>query len=84
MEKQLGIIDELESTEQDPDQLRNLFRLDHLAARMRRYNDNLLVLAGSTVRTRSQAPIATMMIEVTISGQLARLWRNGILLVRMI
>ena len=38
--------------------LRNLFRLDHLAARMRRYNDNLLVLAGSAVRTRSSAPVA--------------------------
>jgi len=47
VEKQLGIIDELEQTEEDPEQLRNLFRLDHLAARMRRYNDNLLVLAGS-------------------------------------
>ncbi len=47
VEKQLAIIDELERTEEDPDQLRNLFRLDHLAARMRRYNDNLLVLAGS-------------------------------------
>lgn len=57
VEKQLSIIDELESTEEDPDQLRNLFRLDHLAARMRRYNDNLLVLAGSTVRTRSAAPV---------------------------
>ena len=57
VEKQLGIIDELERTEEDPDQLRNLFRLDHLAARMRRYNDNLLVLAGSVVRTRSNAPV---------------------------
>ena len=54
VEKQLAIIDELERTEEDPDQLRNLFRLDHLAARMRRYNDNLLVLAGSVVRTRTQ------------------------------
>ena len=57
VEKQLVIIDELESTEEDPDQLRNLFRLDHLAARMRRYNDNLLVLAGSSLRTRSAAPV---------------------------
>ena len=57
VEKQLAIIDELERTEEDPDQLRNLFRLDHLAARMRRYNDNLLVLAGSVVRTRSNAPV---------------------------
>jgi anti-sigma regulatory factor (Ser/Thr protein kinase) len=57
VEKQLTIIDELESVEEDPEQLRNLFRLDHLAARMRRYNDNLLVLAGSTVRTRSNTPV---------------------------
>jgi signal transduction histidine kinase len=57
VEKQLAIIDELESTEEDPEQLRNLFRLDHLAARMRRYNDNLLVLAGSSVRTRSNTPV---------------------------
>ncbi len=57
VEKQLAIIDELESTEEDPEQLRNLFRLDHLAARMRRYNDNLLVLAGSSVRTRSTTPV---------------------------
>jgi signal transduction histidine kinase len=57
VEKQLAIIDNLESQEQDPDQLRNLFRLDHLAARMRRYNDNLLVLAGSAVRTRATAPV---------------------------
>jgi len=57
VEKQLAIIDELESTEEDPDQLRNLFRLDHLAARMRRYNDNLLVLAGSAMRSRTSGPI---------------------------
>jgi signal transduction histidine kinase len=57
VEKQLAIIDELESTEEDPDQLRNLFRLDHLAARMRRYNDNLLVMAGSAMRSRTSGPI---------------------------
>src|SRR5450759_2470606 len=36
---------------------------------------------GETV---SQAPTATMIKEVRMSGQLARLWMNGILLVRMI
>ncbi|MGF1653568.1 MAG: ATP-binding protein, partial [Actinomycetales bacterium] len=40
-------IDRLENDETDPDQLAQLFRLDHLAARMRRNNDNLMVLAGS-------------------------------------
>jgi signal transduction histidine kinase len=47
VERQLRLIDELESSEQNPDQLENLFKLDHLATRMRRTDDSLLVLAGS-------------------------------------
>ena len=46
VERQLGIIDSLEQSEQDPDRLSTLFRLDHLATRMRRNSENLLVLAG--------------------------------------
>jgi hypothetical protein len=45
-ERQLGIIDSLEQSEQDPDRLNGLFRLDHLATRMRRNSENLLVLGG--------------------------------------
>ncbi|RSS74025.1 nitrate- and nitrite sensing domain-containing protein [Streptomyces sp. WAC06614] len=46
VERQLAVIEELESREQDPDRLATLFRLDHLATVMRRHNENLLVLAG--------------------------------------
>jgi Nitrate and nitrite sensing/Histidine kinase-, DNA gyrase B-, and HSP90-like ATPase len=46
VERQLDIIDLLEQSEQDPDRLSSLFRLDHLATRMRRNSENLLVLAG--------------------------------------
>ncbi|MFJ3926850.1 nitrate- and nitrite sensing domain-containing protein [Streptomyces sp. NPDC090022] len=46
VERQLTVIEELESREQDPDRLATLFRLDHLATVMRRHNENLLVLAG--------------------------------------
>ncbi|MFD7027911.1 nitrate- and nitrite sensing domain-containing protein [Streptomyces sp. NPDC059917] len=46
VERQLAVIEELESKEQDPDQLATLFKLDHLATVMRRHNENLLVLAG--------------------------------------
>jgi signal transduction histidine kinase len=45
-ERQLRIIDSLEQSEQDPDRLSGLFRLDHLATRMRRNSENLLVLGG--------------------------------------
>lgn len=45
--RQLSFIDQLEQTEQDPDTLEDLFRLDHLATRMRRNAESLLVLAGA-------------------------------------
>lgn len=46
IEGQLSLITDLENNEADPDQLENLFRLDHLATRMRRNGENLLVLAA--------------------------------------
>ncbi|MFF4949237.1 nitrate- and nitrite sensing domain-containing protein [Streptomyces chattanoogensis] len=47
VERQLGVIESLEESEQDPDRLETLFKLDHFAARMRRNSENLLVLAGA-------------------------------------
>jgi signal transduction histidine kinase len=47
VDQQLALIDRLERNEEDPDRLDSLFRLDHLAARMRRNGANLLVLAGA-------------------------------------
>ncbi|MFI5760279.1 nitrate- and nitrite sensing domain-containing protein [Streptomyces sp. NPDC051563] len=46
VERQLAVIEELESEEPDPDRLSTLFKLDHLATVMRRHNENQLVLAG--------------------------------------
>ncbi|TCN41610.1 signal transduction histidine kinase [Rhodococcus sp. SMB37] len=50
VEQQLTLIDSLEHEERDPTRLQNLFALDHLAARMRRTGDSLLVLAGTRQR----------------------------------
>jgi signal transduction histidine kinase len=44
--RQLDLITQLENAEVDSDSLANLFRLDHLATRMRRNAESLLVLAG--------------------------------------
>jgi len=52
VERQLQLIDQLEDGERDPEQLAALFRLDHLATRMRRNSENLLVLAGADLRQR--------------------------------
>ncbi|GAA0492506.1 nitrate- and nitrite sensing domain-containing protein [Streptomyces sp. NPDC046215] len=57
IEGQLTLITELEENEADPDQLENLFRLDHLATRMRRNGENLLVLAGEEPGRRWDQPV---------------------------
>lgn len=51
--QQLGLIENLERDEDDPRRLESLFRLDHLAARIRRNGESLLVLAGASPRGAS-------------------------------
>ena len=55
--RQLDFITELESNETSPDTLANLFRLDHLATRMRRNAESLLVLAGIEPPRQWAAPV---------------------------
>ncbi len=56
LDRQIDFIDELERGEEDPDQLENLYRLDHLATRMRRNAESLLVLAGAEPPRRRGRP----------------------------
>jgi signal transduction histidine kinase len=58
VERQIRLIDELEQGEQDSERLANLFRMDHLATRMRRNSENLLVLAGHETARRWGKPVA--------------------------
>ncbi|MFH8365380.1 nitrate- and nitrite sensing domain-containing protein [Streptomyces sp. NPDC018031] len=57
IERQLELITGLENNEADPDQLENLFKLDHLATRMRRNGENLLILAGEEPGRRWNQPV---------------------------
>ncbi|MFD6795085.1 MULTISPECIES: nitrate- and nitrite sensing domain-containing protein [Prauserella salsuginis group] len=57
VERQLGVIDSLESEEQDPDQLAHLFELDHLATRLRRNGESLLVLSGAGLSKSMAKPV---------------------------
>ncbi len=58
VERQIRLIDDLEQGEQDPDRLGNLFQMDHLATRMRRNSENLLVLAGHELSRKWTEPVA--------------------------
>ena len=57
VERQIKLIDELEQGEQDPERLGSLFQMDHLATRMRRNSENLLVLAGHESTRRWNQPV---------------------------
>ena len=57
IERQISLIDSLEQGEQDSGRLSSLFRLDHLATRMRRNSENLLVLAGHEASRRWSQPV---------------------------
>jgi hypothetical protein len=51
VDRMIGELDQIERMEEDPKRLARLFELDHLATRMRRNDENLLVLAGAEVGT---------------------------------
>jgi signal transduction histidine kinase len=56
--RQLGLINQLEDQEEDPDALADLFRLDHLATRIRRNAESLLVLSGEEPPRTWGRPVA--------------------------
>jgi signal transduction histidine kinase len=66
--RQLKVIDALERKETDPDELEELFRLDHLATRMRRHAEDLIVLSGSKPARGWRRPVP---IKDVIRGAVA-------------
>jgi signal transduction histidine kinase len=48
LHRQLGLLDSMERRAEEPDQLEDLFRIDHLTTRMRRHAEGLIVLAGDS------------------------------------
>ncbi len=64
--RQLQLIDELERNERDPELLNRLYQLDHVATRLRRSADSLLVVSGTIDQTLSVTP--TRMSDVIRSA----------------
>ncbi len=57
IDRQLAMIDTLERNEENPDTLADFYQLDHLATRMRRNAESLLVLAGSEPHKKWRTPL---------------------------
>ncbi|WP_026178704.1 sensor histidine kinase [Streptomyces hokutonensis] len=64
--REISILDELESEIEDPDLLKGLFHVDHLATRIRRHAENLAVLGGAVSRRQWSNPVS--MTEVLRSA----------------
>ncbi|WP_234480995.1 ATP-binding protein, partial [Streptomyces sp. MBT56] len=64
--REIQILDELEHEVEDPDLLKGLFQVDHLATRIRRHAENLAVLGGAVSRRQWSNPVT--MTEVLRSA----------------
>ena len=64
--REIELLDELENQVEDPDLLKGLFHVDHLATRIRRHAENLAVLGGAISRRQWSRPVT--MTEVLRSA----------------
>ncbi|MFG5721286.1 sensor histidine kinase [Streptomyces murinus] len=64
--REISILDDLEHEIEDPDLLKGLFHVDHLATRIRRHAENLAVLGGAVSRRQWSNPVS--MTEVLRSA----------------
>ncbi|MGX2993501.1 ATP-binding protein [Streptomyces sp. JNUCC 64] len=56
--REITILDELENEVEDPELLKGLFHVDHLATRIRRHAENLAVLGGAVSRRQWSSPVS--------------------------
>ncbi|MFG3281733.1 ATP-binding protein [Streptomyces sp. NPDC048111] len=64
--REIQLLDELENEVEDPELLKGLFHVDHLATRIRRHAENLAVLGGAISRRQWSHPVT--MTEVLRSS----------------
>ncbi|MFW6204280.1 MAG: nitrate- and nitrite sensing domain-containing protein [Actinomycetota bacterium] len=57
LHRQLSLLDSMERRTEDPDDLEDLFRLDHLTTRMRRLAESLVILSGTAPARRWSRPV---------------------------
>ncbi len=70
--EQLTVIEGLEEHEADPDRLAVLFTVDHLAARMRRHGENLMLLAGAEPPPQLGEPLSLIDVARAAVSEIER------------
>ncbi|MEU6097128.1 nitrate- and nitrite sensing domain-containing protein [Streptomyces sp. NPDC047079] len=66
--RQLSLLDSMERRSEDPSELSDLFRLDHLTTRMRRHAESLIILSGSAPGRAWRMPVSlTNVVRAAVS-----------------
>ncbi|MET8451742.1 nitrate- and nitrite sensing domain-containing protein [Streptomyces sp. NPDC005209] len=66
--RQLSLLDSMERRSEDPDELSDLFRLDHLTTRMRRHAESLIILSGAAPGRAWRIPVSlTNVVRAAVS-----------------
>ncbi|MFI9345573.1 nitrate- and nitrite sensing domain-containing protein [Streptomyces sp. NPDC052773] len=66
--RQLTLLDSMERRSEDPDELGDLFRLDHLTTRMRRHAESLIILSGAAPGRAWSRPVSlTDVVRAAVS-----------------
>ncbi|MFJ9930504.1 nitrate- and nitrite sensing domain-containing protein [Streptomyces misionensis] len=68
--RQLKLVDTLERRTEDPDILRELFRIDHLTTRMRRHAESLIILSGAAPGRRWRRPVPVAQVVASAVGEI--------------
>lgn len=79
LDRQIRMIDELERDEMDPDRLGSLFHVDHLATRMRRNAESLLVLASADHVRQWGNPMSVVDVVRSATAEIADYERVDVL-----
>jgi hypothetical protein len=69
LHRQLTLLDEMERRAEDPDELEDLFRLDHLTTRMRRHAEGLIILSGSAPGRNWRRPVRVLDVVRAAVGE---------------
>lgn len=66
--RQLSLLDSMERRSDDPNELSDLFRLDHLTTRMRRHAESLIILSGAAPGRAWRTPVSlTDVVRAAVS-----------------
>ncbi|MFF7791622.1 nitrate- and nitrite sensing domain-containing protein [Streptomyces sp. NPDC007991] len=66
--RQLSLLDSMERRSDDPNELGDLFRLDHLTTRMRRHAESLIILSGAAPGRAWRMPVSlTDVVRAAVS-----------------